>query len=143
MALNGLVRDSRPLGATSWLSTVWGMPLAVGLLSFAVGAFAMRAWRSRDARPLGVGLFGAAAASMRQVSVGCASLALRRFGHADRCLLLEQWVRVALGKDVEYETTPSSRHPQSIQSEATRRQILGLDTTDFGALRCSPKSINF
>ncbi len=49
------------LGATSWLSTVWGTPLAVGLLSFAVGALVMGAWRSRDARPLWVGLLGAAA----------------------------------------------------------------------------------
>lgn len=48
------------LGANSWLSAVWGTPLAVGLLSFAVGAMALRARRSRDPRQLLVGTLGAA-----------------------------------------------------------------------------------
>jgi hypothetical protein len=49
------------LGASSWLSAMWGAPLAVGLLSFAVGALALRALRRRDPRPLLVGTLGAAA----------------------------------------------------------------------------------
>ena len=49
------------LGVNSWLKAVWGTPLAAGLLSFAVGALALRARRSRDTRPLLVGLLGAAA----------------------------------------------------------------------------------
>jgi hypothetical protein len=47
------------LGARSWLNAVWGTPLAVGLLSFAVGTLALRSRRSRDPRPLLVGLVGA------------------------------------------------------------------------------------
>lgn len=48
-------------GAGTWLSAVWGMPLAAGLLSFTVGALALRAWRSRDGRPLATGVLGSAA----------------------------------------------------------------------------------
>jgi hypothetical protein len=49
------------LAGSPWVSAVWGTPLAVGLLSFAVGALVLRAWRSRDPRPLLVGLLGAGA----------------------------------------------------------------------------------
>ena len=49
------------IGVGSWLRTFWGAPLAAALLSFAIGALALRAWRSRDACPLLLGLVGAAA----------------------------------------------------------------------------------
>ena len=39
-------------GALSWLGTAWGLPLAAALLSLVVGSLALRAWNSRDPRPL-------------------------------------------------------------------------------------------
>jgi hypothetical protein len=48
-------------GAGSWLRSIWGTPLAVILLSFAVGSLALRARVSRDPRPLLLGVLGAAA----------------------------------------------------------------------------------
>jgi hypothetical protein len=47
-------------GSSTWLGTIWGTPLAVGLLSFAVISLALRARGSRNARPLLLGLTGAA-----------------------------------------------------------------------------------
>jgi hypothetical protein len=48
-------------GSSAWLSAVWGTPLAVALLSFAVAALALRARYIRNIRPLLLGLLGAAA----------------------------------------------------------------------------------
>jgi hypothetical protein len=49
------------LGAASWLRSIWGAPLAIMLLSLAVGSLALGARISRDSRPLVVGILGAAA----------------------------------------------------------------------------------
>jgi hypothetical protein len=46
------------LGAASWLDAVWGLPLAVGLLSLTMTALTWRAWRIGDARPWFAGLLG-------------------------------------------------------------------------------------
>jgi hypothetical protein len=46
------------LGVSSWLASVWGMPLAVGLLGLTMIALTWRAWRIRDPRPCFVGLLG-------------------------------------------------------------------------------------
>lgn len=46
-------------GASSWLRFIWGTPLAIILLGVTVGSFALRAWRSRDVRPLLLGMLGA------------------------------------------------------------------------------------
>ncbi len=48
------------LGAGSWVRAAWGPPLGAGLLAFTLGALALRARRSRDIRPLLLGLAGAA-----------------------------------------------------------------------------------
>jgi len=47
------------LGAGSWLNAIWGTPLAIGLLSIPVGTLALRTWRSREVRPLLLGVLGA------------------------------------------------------------------------------------
>jgi hypothetical protein len=44
----------------SWVSDIWGTPLAVGLLSVAVGALMLRARRSRNWSPFVLGLLGSA-----------------------------------------------------------------------------------
>jgi hypothetical protein len=49
------------VSATAWFSAVWGIPLAAGLLSVALAILGVRARRRRDARPLWVGILGAAA----------------------------------------------------------------------------------
>jgi hypothetical protein len=48
-------------GASSWLSAAWGAPLGMALLSFAVAALALRARKTRDLRPLLMGVIGAGA----------------------------------------------------------------------------------
>lgn len=47
-------------GTNRWVNAVWGMPLALVLLSMTLGALALRAWRSRDPRPAFIGVMGAA-----------------------------------------------------------------------------------
>ena len=49
------------LGASSWLRSIWGTPLAVILLSFAIASLVLRARGSGDPRPLLLGVLGATA----------------------------------------------------------------------------------
>lgn len=49
------------LEVSSWVSDLWGTPLAIGLLSFAIVALVLRAWRSGNGNPLVIGLLGAGA----------------------------------------------------------------------------------
>ncbi|HVT91904.1 MAG TPA: hypothetical protein VHD76_03600 [Bryobacteraceae bacterium] len=47
------------LGVGSWIAGVWGVPLGAALLAITLSALAVRAFRTRDLRPLPVGLLGA------------------------------------------------------------------------------------
>lgn len=49
------------VGASSWIVAAWGIPVGVALLSIAVAALAVRAFRNHDPRLLPLGLLGAAA----------------------------------------------------------------------------------
>lgn len=49
------------LGISSWVSGVWGAPLAVGLLVLTNSALALQAWRSDEWKPVLVGLLGSGA----------------------------------------------------------------------------------
>lgn len=46
------------MGVSSWVTELWGAPLAVGLLVLANSALVLRAWRSRHWAPVLVGLLG-------------------------------------------------------------------------------------
>lgn len=48
-------------GASSWLTTIWGTPIVLILLSLVIGSLGLRAWQSCDARPLLLGTLGALA----------------------------------------------------------------------------------
>lgn len=47
--------------AGSWLRSIWGLPMAATLLSFAIGSLALRARRRGNIRPLLTGVLGALA----------------------------------------------------------------------------------
>jgi hypothetical protein len=49
------------IGARSWIAGAWGTPLGAALLSVTVCALAVRAFRTRDPRPVALGLPGAIA----------------------------------------------------------------------------------
>lgn len=49
------------LGVSSWVTGLWGAPLAIGLLALTNGALVLRARRSRDWSPVLVGLLGSGA----------------------------------------------------------------------------------
>jgi hypothetical protein len=49
------------LGVQPWIAGAWGVPLGAALLSVSVCALARHASRTRDPRPLALGLLGAAA----------------------------------------------------------------------------------
>jgi hypothetical protein len=49
------------LGVSSWVSGLWGAPLAIGLLALTASALVLRARRSRDWGPVLVGLLGSGA----------------------------------------------------------------------------------
>src|SRR5687768_6736411 len=49
------------LGVSSWVSGLWGAPLAIGLLALTAGALVLRARRSRNWGPVLVGLLGSGA----------------------------------------------------------------------------------
>jgi hypothetical protein len=48
-------------GAGSWISAAWGVPLGAGLLAITISAFAVRAFRTGDLRPLPLVVLGAGA----------------------------------------------------------------------------------
>jgi hypothetical protein len=58
------------LGVISWLSGLWGAPLAVGLLIVTDSALVLRARRSRDWVPVLVGLLGSGALLAGKLLVG-------------------------------------------------------------------------